>query len=309
MPILKLRMRAAELTKSATIAAQHVQLAHPCAFSSHVFSNCAFPELPDIDSADVATSPIWPSQHTHHVAAELEGRALSLQLTHRADCSFFETDAAAFWVDAQGNNAELLRCDANPEVWLFGPMLVLALARRGIYCLHASAYQQGSSARVIVARSGAGKSTAARVIQQNANAQTGQNVRRLCDDITPVQWRDGGLQILPQFPQLKLSTADQALPQALPLSSLVQLTRAQAGDASSVAPLDATALYFALLQHTVATRLFSAADTRAWWQQLPKIAAALAHNSFAMTVEHDANAPERAMLAALQALPPSSLES
>jgi hypothetical protein len=315
MPILQLRQRGAELTRTALIAGQHVSLSCSTSAANDAitagvyqcrrFDSCA----PDVGS-DATSDRIWPTQHSHHIQAELEGRALSFQLTHHSDCSYFETDAAAFWVDAEGNNAELVRCHADPEIWLFGPMLVLALARRGIYCLHASAYQQGSSARVIVGRSGSGKSTVARAIQLSKQVFMGaaSSLRRLCDDITPIQWQDGALQILPQFPQLKLHQADCGLPQALPLTSLVRLSRAQQGIAGNAELMDASARYFALLQHTVATRLFSEADTRAWWQQLPKMAAALTQNSFALRAEHDAQAPERAMLAALQALPPFSTE-
>jgi hypothetical protein len=303
MPILQLRQRGAELTQSAVIAGQNVHVA------LGTINKDAFPvlnyERRCFELRSDATNPcVWPVQHSDRVEAELEGRALSLQLTHRADCSFFETEAAAFWVDAAGDSAELVRCHTDPKIWLFGPMLVLALARRGIYCLHASSYQQGSSARVIVGRSGAGKSTAAQAIHQSAENKAGLSLRRLCDDITPLQWRDNVLQVLPQFPQLKLRNVDEDLPQALPLTSFVMLSPAQKGDASSQQPMDAGALYFALLQHTVATRLFSEADTRAWWQQLPKISAALTQNSYVLRAKHDAQAPERAMLAALQALPP-----
>jgi hypothetical protein len=315
MPILQLRQRGAELTQAALIAGQHVHVSFRTsgandAIAAGGYAHRYFASGSPNVGLEASHSRVWPTQHSGHIQAELEGRVLSFQLTHNSDCSFFETDAAAFWVDAEGNNAELMRCQADPEIWLFGPMLVLALARRGIYCLHASAYQQVSSARVLVGRSGSGKSTVASAIQLSAqtNVDAAPSVRRLCDDITPIRWQDGALQVLPQFPQLKLRQADWDLPQTLPLTSLVQLKRAQQGKAGNAQPMDASARYFALLQHTVATRLFSEADTRAWWQQLPKMAAALAQNSFVLRAQHDAQAPERAMLAALQALPPFSTE-
>ena len=171
----------------------------------------------------------------------------------------------------------------------------MALARRGVYCLHASAFNDGDAASVIVGNSGAGKSTLARAICQRSGAQ------RLCDDITPIALRAGKLYVLPRFPQLKLNAVDQNLPEAVPLKRLVLLNTAQPGVNTDHQPLSTRALFDALTRHTVATRLYSAADTRLWWQHLPQIMVAIA-DARAMRPSFDAHAPERAMLAALNAL-------
>ena len=103
------------------------------------------------------------------------------------------------------------------------------------------------------------------------------------------------------FPQLKLTDVDQNLPEAVPLKRLILLNAAQAGMASVQQSLSQRAVFDALTRHTVASRLYSDADTRVWWQQLPQIIAALA-DARSIRPAFDARAPEHAMLAALDAL-------
>ena len=229
------------------------------------------------------------------VHAELEAQPIILRAVHTAQRSCFSSEGASFWVAADGRQAALTRCESNPVPWLFGPALILALARLGVYCLHASAYQENGAAIVFVGHSGAGKSSLARTVSARTGAQ------RLCDDITPIALRAGTLYVLPQFPQLKLSAADQNLPEAVPLKRLVLLNAAQKGMASEQRALQQRELFGALTRHTVATRLYSATDTQIWWQALPQMMAGLS-DAYSMRPGFDARAPERAMLAALDAL-------
>jgi hypothetical protein len=227
--------------------------------------------------------------------AQLEGETLQLLATHAGGYSHFAHAAAEFWVSADGSFVELMRCVSAPEVWLFGPALILALARRGIYCLHASAFIEHGVATVILGESGAGKSSLARAIVGKPGA------RRLCDDITPVQMENGQLYVLPRFPQLKLKAADLELPESVPLKRLIVLQRATPNLPSANQVLTTRGLFDALTHHTVATRLFSDADMRAWWRQLGQMMTAIRQGHL-VRPNFNAAAPEHAMLAALNAL-------
>lgn len=262
---------------------------------------CAHLEADEIAApcAALETAPeefLPPKSSTSvEINAELEAQAVRLRAVHTPQRSYFSGTDAAFWVAADGSYAKLTHCVVNPELWLFGPALILALARLGVYCLHASAFSDGAAASVIVGNSGAGKSTLARATCQLAGAQ------RLCDDITPIMLRAGKLYVLPRFPQLKLTAVDPDLPEAVPLKRLILLSAAQAGMASAQQSLSPRAVFDALTRHTVASRLYSNADTRVWWQQLPQMMATLA-DARSIRPAFDAHAPERAMLAALDAL-------
>ena len=229
------------------------------------------------------------------INAELEAKPITLRAVHTLKRSFFSCPSASFSVAADGGSAALTHCVVDPVPWLFGPALILALARLGVYCLHASAFYDGDAASVFVGHSGAGKSTLARAVSMRVGAQ------RLCDDITPIALRDGKLCVLPRFPQLKLAAVDQNLPEAVPLKRLVLLNAAQSGLPSAHQSLGQRAIFDALTRHTVATRLYSSIDTHIWWQQLPQIMAALAQ-ARSIRPAFDAHAPERAMLAALEVL-------
>ena len=248
-------------------------------------------------SAEIENFSEHDASKSVEIHAELEANPVALRAIHTLQRSYFTCPDASFWVDTNGSCAALTHCAHNPVPWLFGPVLILALARLGVYCLHASAAltAQGDAATVFVGHSGAGKSSLARAISKRVGAQ------RLCDDITPIALRAGKLYVLPRFPQLKLSAVDQNLPEQVPLKRLVLLNAAQTWLASEHQALTQRELFEALTRHTVATRLYSATDTRIWWQVLPQIMAALS-DSCSIRPGFDAQAPESAMLAALDAL-------
>jgi hypothetical protein len=82
---------------------------------------------------------------------------------------------------------------------ILGPPLLLALAMRGTFCLHASAVARGGAGLAILGDSGQGKSTLARWLAERASGWTW-----LTDDITPIVEEGGGVRIEPAFPQLKV---------------------------------------------------------------------------------------------------------
>ncbi|HEX2254785.1 MAG TPA: hypothetical protein VHQ65_16080 [Thermoanaerobaculia bacterium] len=162
---------------------------------------------------------------------------------------------------------------------VLGPVLALALALRGTFCLHASAcLLAGSSApsgpggdgavHVFLGESGAGKSTLARELPR----LPGGTWRRLADDVLPVRLAAAGLVALPRFPQLKLATGEQFARLAraenrpsLPVTALHVLAgrwdpaagpSAAAATTPGVVPVEGRAAALAVAAHTVAARLF-----------------------------------------------------
>lgn len=143
---------------------------------------------------------------------------------------------------------------------VLGPGLLLALALRGSFALHAGAVARGGRAAVFLGDSGAGKSTLAAALDRRRAG----GWRRLADDVLPVtRAADGGIDALPEFPQLKLGpeeqyVADPSSPERLPVAAFYLLeTPAADEDAvtiTTVSPRDAAV---ALLAHTVASRLFA----------------------------------------------------
>lgn len=138
---------------------------------------------------------------------------------------------------------------------LQGPALVLALALRGTWCLHASAAVFGTHAFVFLGESGQGKSTLAAWLAGNGDPAW----RLLADDILPVTVEPGGLCAWPHFPQLKLPLASQPgpdWPEQTPIETVCLLSavdRRQAPALEAFSTMDAVQ---SLLRHTAGTRLF-----------------------------------------------------
>jgi hypothetical protein len=142
---------------------------------------------------------------------------------------------------------------------LLGPGLILALAARGIYCLHASAVRTPRGAIAFLGESGQGKSTLARFL-----AETVPGCVRLADDILPVRMGAVGIEALPRFPQLKLGRADQvsdAEPEGVPLrvACVLDPVSGEGGGGVTLEALDPLQASLALMRHTVAARLFDRA--------------------------------------------------
>ena len=132
-----------------------------------------------------------------------------------------------------------------------GPALILALALRGIYCLHASAVQLPQGVVAFVGESGQGKSTLAQYL-------AGQGKRRIADDLLPVVATPAGVLARPHFPQLKFAPQQQpaaGLAAELPLVAVVRL----ADDTAEIklARLPAQQAILTLVRHTAAARLFA----------------------------------------------------
>lgn len=139
-----------------------------------------------------------------------------------------------------------------------GAPLVLALALRGTFCLHAAVVAHGGKTTAFIGESGAGKSTLARYLDREG----GPEWRRLIDDTLPVAPPDpdAPATALPHFPQLKLPDAMQPsrlAPERLPLSAIYVLE--SDGDGIAIAPLRQSEAALAIAAQTVGSRLFGRA--------------------------------------------------
>lgn len=137
--------------------------------------------------------------------------------------------------------------EAAVEEALLGPVLALALARRGTFVLHASAVAWSGGVIGFLGESGAGKSTLARLL-------TSQGLAVAADDLLAI---GEGPAALPHYPQLKLDEAAMAaiarLASRYPLLALYELAP---GEEVAVEELPAMTSAALLLKHTIAGRLF-----------------------------------------------------
>lgn len=168
---------------------------------------------------------------------------------------------ASFSIDSQGTVINLLSAVPGTTAdvlvqTILGPVLILALALRDTWCLHASAVTFEHGAVAFLGESGQGKSTLASYLGSE-NSSTWQ---LLADDILPVALSPGGLDALARYPQLKLPPDRQPAAFArerTPLRAIYLLDPAKTGHGpvtTHALPVRAAALM--LVRHTVAARLF-----------------------------------------------------
>lgn len=148
-----------------------------------------------------------------------------------------------------------------------GPPLVLALALRGVFCLHASAARAPSGgALLFLGDSGCGKSTLA----AHLDARAGWC--RLSDDVTPV---DDALRADPRFPQLSLP--DSGAEVAAEPAAVETLCLLQPGDRLHVEPVPVSEAVRTVVRQTVAARLFDPPLLAAHLEWAGRLAAAGVH--------------------------------
>jgi hypothetical protein len=137
-----------------------------------------------------------------------------------------------------------------------GPALILGLALQNVYCLHASAVYHRDSAIAFIGASGAGKSTLARQLNDDPSLPW----IRLADDILPVEVCTDQVTARPHFPQLKLEPVAQpwcAQPEQVPLDAIFVIQPGHDADAVTLKPMSPSERALALLERTVAARLFA----------------------------------------------------
>jgi len=229
-----------------------------------------------------------------NVQAELNGVPKRLDLAHSAEFSRIQSDDVELFVARDGRQVRL-RCPQLNRVahleslktWLFGPALILALARHGIYCLHASSIEIEGRAYMLIGRSGAGKSTLARAAS-----------RPLTDDVSPL----GTTDLLAHFPQLKLKSGCYPnLAERYPLGGFIHVTRANSG-VESLSAIDAPSLLRLLLSHTIAARLFHEDELAPHLRWCAALATQFSSRSGILSLSHNPGAPAIAAQSALEKL-------
>ena len=170
---------------------------------------------------------------------------------------------ASFWIREDGAVVYLTAAEENVaqallvEVALGAPV-VLALALQGIFCLHVSAVELDGRLFAFAGESGQGKSTLARYL----GFESGPAWRRIIDDTLPCRLTETGqIEALPHFPQLKLPDEYQPVhlvPPAMPLDALYILADSgiPVDDDILIRPLAPSAATLAVVQHTLAAKLF-----------------------------------------------------
>lgn len=154
---------------------------------------------------------------------------------------------------------------------LTGPALLLALAARGRFALHASAAEvAGAGLWVFLGDSGAGKSTLA------AFAGSAAGCRPVADDILPVSWGADGLRAYPWYPQLKLGPKAQyaggSMAERLAVAGICVLEPRGPSDEVALVPLTSGESITALTRQTVAARLFAPAMLARHFQAVTQVA-------------------------------------
>ena len=137
---------------------------------------------------------------------------------------------------------------------ILGPALVLALALRGVWSLHASAAMYKGNVIAFLGESGQGKSTLAAYLSGNPGWSL------VADDILPVILNGKAVNILPRFPQLKLPLNAQpaaGLPEQLPLKYICVLTHAAADQMPALTGISTSSTVHSLLRHIAGTRMFN----------------------------------------------------
>ena len=135
----------------------------------------------------------------------------------------------------------------NLEV-VTGPALIILMARRKTYCMHAGAVSTPYGNIAFIAESGLGKST--------LSAHESPQWRQLSDDILPIRLRNRKA-FLSDYPQLKLRNAhvEEPVRSELELNLIVRLSADQPQQ-PEFRRMSNTEAMLEIVRHTVAAKLF-----------------------------------------------------
>lgn len=169
-------------------------------------------------------------------------------------------DIAEFLISYSGEEINI-RSDTHGvskfdiEEALIGPPLLLALAQKDIWCLHASAVSVNNNLVLFAGESGKGKSTLAHFIdQQNKN-----KIVRLTDDVTPLAIKNGSIIALPHYPQPKIQSSfgkPESIPEEIRVKAIFILDPSISQNDVTVTKLSKREAALALIRHTISSRLF-----------------------------------------------------
>lgn len=218
---------------------------------SHKITVTPLPKIPAQTLPAIYKGPGWIANEWREVRCQLGEHGYILSVA----------GAGCFHISSDGAFVALIHREDNAQENIIiesalGPALILSLAIRGAWCLHASAALYGDQLLLFSGESGVGKSTLARRLGARPEW------RRVGDDILPIARSGDNLYALPAFPQLKIPSENQPSLRLAPrlkihtiyfLKKQIHSLRAQS---RQLRPLDAALM---LSRHTVASRLFDKA--------------------------------------------------
>ena len=222
--------------------------------------------IPALDAFAVDRPAVWiasegyqPPEATGRVVYDgpgwIENRWRPVTSRHSPDGYHLSIDGATYWIRGDGG---LIMADpgGGASSIALGSPLILALALKGQFSLHAGVVATGNELVAFIGESGAGKSTLARYL-----GETGSPWRRILDDTLPVGQDDAGrLVAYPHLPQPKIAAEMQPAaiaPESMNLRAIYLLD--EVGEMSggvAIASLSPAEAAVALVGHTVGGRLF-----------------------------------------------------
>lgn len=167
------------------------------------------------------------------------------------------TGFGSYRLAPDGSSIALERLDAPAALALveectLGPPLIVALALRDCWFLHAAAVLIDGHTAVIAGPSGSGKSTLAAQLDREPGC------RRIADDLIGLRAREGALVALSDYPQLKLAASCQSPHGPVGVETIYLLRPAADGELFGTRKIEKSAKVIALTRHGVAARLFPA---------------------------------------------------
>lgn len=203
-----------------------------------------------LDNKLIARTEGWVANAQRGVEVWSNPAGLLVKVAGSSDFSISPDGKEIRCANQEQDNVELNETDRQI---LLGPVLVLALALRKTWSLHASAAIFNDTLVLFLGESGLGKSTLAAYLANQAGW------RLAADDILPVSMGAEGVLAWPRFPQLKLPMQAQPgpdLPEQLSISQVCVLSEAGTEDLPALQRLSTTQTVQVYLGHTAGTRLF-----------------------------------------------------
>ena len=186
-------------------------------------------------------------QGDKHIRCLQKKNIVQINIGHRPVCIFDLENQVIQNLSNDDFNSAL-----NTEL-LLGPALIMLLARRGIFCLHAGAAMTENGLVIFIGESGVGKSTMAKT--------NGDDWVRVCDDVLPLKlYDDNRLVALPGFAQLKLTDAEQHnldKYQEIPVQTIFRISRPPDNAQASIIKKQKKSAILELVRHTVASKMFT----------------------------------------------------
>jgi len=211
-----------------------------------------YPEMEAPRGLSLGARPSWRRSITGAVA----GCERRLEIEARQDGLHMQIEAVGeLFVSADGSHIRLvkraLQADRDSVVeCVLGAPLVLCLALRGRWLMHASAVNVHGRVVAFAGASGAGKSTLA------AHLSGESGLARVADDLL-AYGLEGGLPVTGgEFPQLKLSADQQPMTPPQPLAAVMLLVPASGARRVSLRHLQGRDKLLGFLAHAVAARAF-----------------------------------------------------